>query len=275
MPSTRHEPGYFESALATALRSVGRRLRDLRAAVGVVLLAGVLVVAAGIAAFAWVAVHVRSGSTQALDDAWLRWLGVHRGAPWLENAMLEITLLGTGTVVIMIACVAALFLGLTKHRASAGLLIAATIGAIVINNVLKAAFDRPRPTLFSWGTRAFTTSFPSGHAMSAAAVYATVAFLAARLQQRRAARMTTYSLAALVIAAISFSRLYLGVHYPSDVAAGLVVGLAWAAFCTTVLEATQLLIRRQRRGQDRRMSTDLLADQAPEPEPTSVSNIRS
>jgi len=275
MRPTRPPPGHIESLLADALRAVVRRLRDLRAAVGVVLLAGGLTVAAGIALFAWVAVHVKSGSTQVIDERVLRFLGAHRGAPWLENAMLEITLLGTGTVVVMIAGVAALFLGLTKHRASAGLLLAATVGALVLNNVLKAAFDRPRPQLFTWGTRAFTTSFPSGHAMSAAAVYATIAFLAARLQQRRSARNTTYLLATVVVLAISFSRLYLGVHYPSDVAAGLVVGLAWAAFCATVLEAMQLILRRQRRTGDRRGNADGLTDQAPEPEPTSESNMRS
>ena len=281
MPADHRPPGFALTLLATALKAVGRRLRDLRAAAGVVLLVGAAGVAAGIALFAWVAVHVRTGHTQAFDDAVLRFLGAHRGAPWFENVMLETTLLGTGTVVIMIAAVAALFLALTSHRASATLLLAATVGALVLNNVLKAAFDRPRPQLFSWGTRAFTTSFPSGHAMSAAAVYATIAFLAARLQHRPAARAATYGAAAIVVLAISFSRLYLGVHYPSDVGAGIVVGLAWAAFCATVLEAVQLLVRRPRRGDRRAQHTSSppipesagLADQAADA--TSVSNIRS
>jgi undecaprenyl-diphosphatase len=280
MPRTQPPPGFVLAALAGTLRAVGKRLRDLRAAAGLVLVAGALGVAAGIALFAWVAVHVRTGHTQAFDDAVLRFLAVHRGAPWLQNAMLETTLLGTGTVVIMIAGEAALFLALTHHRASATLLHAATVGALVLNNVLKAAFDRPRPQLFTWGTRAYTTSFPSGHAMSAAAVYATIAFLAARLQRRRGARVATYAAAAVVILAISFSRHYLGVHNPIDVGAGIVVGLAWAAFCATVLEAVQLLVRRPRHGDRRAMHASPpipesagLADQAADP--TSVSNIRS
>ena len=238
--------------LAATLRVVARRLRDLRAAVGVVLLAGVGVAAAGIVAFAWVAVHVRTGATQGLDEAVLRWLGQHRGAPWLESVMLDVTLLGTGTVVVTIAGVAALFLSLTRHRPSATLLVAATVGALLLNDVLKASFDRPRPQVFTWGTRVVTTSFPSGHAMSAAAVYATVAYLAARLQRRRRSRMITHAVAGALIVAIGFTRLYLGVHYPSDVAAGIVVGLAWAGFCMATLEAVQLFARRPRHRGGRR-----------------------
>ena len=78
-----------------------------------------------------------------------------------------------------------------------------------------------------------------------ATVYATIAYLVARLEKRRSTRRVTYVLAALFIVAISFSRLYLGVHYPSDVAAGLVVGWAWAAFCAATLEAAQRYRRRR------------------------------
>jgi undecaprenyl-diphosphatase len=84
--------------------------------------------------------------------------------------------------------------------------------------------------------------------MSAAAVYATIAYLVARLEKGRRTRVVTYVVAAVVIVAISFSRLYLGVHYPSDVLAGLVVGLAWAGFCMAILEAVQWYQRRSPRG---------------------------
>jgi undecaprenyl-diphosphatase len=117
--------------------------------------------------------------------------------------------------------------------------------------------------------------------MSAAAVYATVAFLAARLQKRRSARIATYTVAAILIVAISFSRLYLGVHFPSDVGAGIVVGLAWAAFCASVLEAMQLLARRPRRRGDAAdaalgtASADFADPDHHPAETTSRSNIRS
>jgi len=231
------------NALLMALRASTRRIRDVRAAVGVFVLVGATLAVVNTWLFAWVASRVRHGRTQAFDDAVLRYVGAHR-VPLLENAMLEITFLGTGTVVLMIAFVAALFLWLTRHRYSAALLVAATVGAVVLNNVLKQFFDRPRPQIITWGTHALTTSFPSGHAMSAAVVYTTIAYLAARLQQRHRARVVTMSLAALLVLLVSASRVYLGVHYPSDVLAGTVVGLAWAGFCMATLEAVQLWARR-------------------------------
>ena len=236
--------------LFATLRAVFARVRNLRAAVGVVLLAGAVVAAAGTALFAWVAAHVRAGRTQGWDEAFLRFLAEHR-IPWLESTLVEVTLLGTATVVIVIAGVSALFLAITRHRASAALLLSATAGSVILNNVIKSFFDRPRPQIFTWGTHVLTTSFPSGHAMSAATVYATIAYLVARLEKRRRTRVVTYVVAAVVIAAISFSRLYLGVHYPSDVLAGVVVGLAWAGFCMAMLEAVQWYQQRSPRGRRR------------------------
>jgi undecaprenyl-diphosphatase len=104
---------------------------------------------------------------------------------------------------------------------------------------LKRGFNRPRPTIIVPAVHAVSSSFPSGHAMSAAIVYSTVAYLAARLHKRKWARWLVMTAALSVIAMISFSRLYLGVHYPSDVLAGLVIGFAWAGFCMATLEAIQ------------------------------------
>lgn len=201
----------------------------------------------GMVGFAWIAACVRGGATQAFDDRVLRMLGTHR-IPWLEAAMLEVTFLGTGLVMVVMAAVTALFLALTRQRTAAWLLLWATIGALVLNNGLKHLFDRPRPQLFAWGTHALTTSFPSGHAMSAAAVYGTVALIAARLTRRRGVRAAVYGVCALLVALVAFSRLYLGVHYPSDVAAGLVVGAAWAGCCAAALEGVEQARRRRRRG---------------------------
>jgi undecaprenyl-diphosphatase len=159
--------------------------------------------------------------------------------------MVEITALGTGTVVLMIVAISALFLALTRHRYSALLLLVATAGGLALNLVLKLRFDRPRPHVIVWGTNAVSSSFPSGHAMSATIVYSTVAYLAARLYKRMWPRIVTMLIAAIVIVAISISRLYLGVHYPSDVLAGAIIGLAWAAFCMATLEAIQKLAERR------------------------------
>jgi undecaprenyl-diphosphatase len=185
-----------------------------------------------------------AGGTQAFDESVLRWMGAHH-TPFLDAAMLEITALGTGTVVLMIVCVSALFLGLTRHRYSALLLLVATAGGIGLNMILKLFFDRPRPHVITWGTNVVSSSFPSGHAMSATIVYSTVAYLAARLFKRVWARWLIMFVAAVVIGAISVSRLYLGVHYPSDVAAGSIIGLSWAAFCMATLEAIQRFAQRE------------------------------
>jgi undecaprenyl-diphosphatase len=117
---------------------------------------------------------------------------------------------------------------------------------VAINQILKSRFDRPRPQVFEWGTHVLTSSFPSGHATSATIVYGTVAYLAARLQKRHFTRWITLTIAALVILLICFSRLYLGVHYPSDVVAGIVTGVAWTAFCMATLEAVQIYGKRYR-----------------------------
>lgn len=234
-----------QGVLFTALRATRLRVHDLRTALGAVVLAGAALAALGVTAFAGVAHWVRAGATQPFDEAVLRWLGAHR-IPLLEALFLELTFLGTATVVIGLAAVSALFLALMRQRTAAALLLWATLGAVLLNFVLKSLFDRPRPQLFDWGTHAATTSFPSGHAMSAAAVYGTVAFLAARLTYRRGVRRAIYAGATLLVLVVAFSRLYLGVHYPTDVLAGLVVGAAWAAFCAAALEAGQQLARRAR-----------------------------
>ena len=227
-----------------AIRGIGRVARNFHATFGIFLLAGGLVAVAGTYAFAKFASHVSNGSTQAFDEAVLRWIANHR-SPTLEPVMIDITFLGTGTVVMMIVAVSGLFLWLTAHRYSAILLFIATTGSILLNNLLKLGFARPRPQLFDWGTHVVSSSFPSGHAMSAAVVYGTVAYLAARLQRRRWHRAVTMLCAIVLIMLIGFTRLYLGVHYPSDVIAGMIIGLAWAAFCMATLEAIQLYARRR------------------------------
>ena len=99
--------------------------------------------------------------------------------------------------------------------------------------------------MFDWQTTAVSSSFPSGHAMSATVTYGTVAYLVIRLQKHTWARVLTGIAASLLILLICSTRLYLGVHYPSDVIAGIIVGLAWAGFCMATLEASLLLGRRR------------------------------
>ena len=219
-----------------ALRVSTAKADSLVGALGIFLIGGLIIAVVGTALFVALASYVRSGSSQAFDDSVIRWLAAHHTRGF-DVAMLEITALGTGIVVMMVVAVAALFLVLTEHKYSAILLLASTLGGLVLNAVLKLGFNRPRPSIVVPVVHAVSSSFPSGHAMSAAIVYTTVAYLAARLHKRRWARWLVMTAALIVIALISISRMYLGVHYPSDVLAGIVVGLAWAAFCMATLEA--------------------------------------
>ncbi|MFN2635570.1 MAG: phosphatase PAP2 family protein [Gemmatimonadaceae bacterium] len=241
-----------------ALRASVGKADSLVGALGIFLIAGLVVAALGTAAFVELASHVRSGTTQAFDESVIRWMASHQSHR-LDAVMIEITALGTGTVVMMIVAVASLFLVLTQHRYSAILLLASTFGGIVLDGVLKLGFHRPRPTIFIPAVNTVSSSFPSGHAMSAAIVYGTVAYLAARLHKRIWARWILMTAALVVIALICFSRLYLGVHYPSDVLAGVSIGFAWAAFCMATLEAIQKFgLRRDPR---------ILRDEQPPPAP--------
>jgi undecaprenyl-diphosphatase len=235
---------FFWGLLFRGLRASVNRVRSFYAAVGIFVTAGALLALAGTWAFAALAVHVRAGATQAFDDAILRWVGAHQ-VGWVHVAMLQVTALGTGVVVMMVVAVAALFLWLTRHKHSATLLLVTTAVGILINSMLKDVFHRTRPSIFPSGVEVFSSSFPSGHSMSAAIVYGTVAYLAARLQQRHWARALTAVIALALILLIAASRIYLGVHYPSDTVAGMVIGLAWAAFCMATLEAVQLVARRR------------------------------
>jgi undecaprenyl-diphosphatase len=228
----------YADPIYSALRASTTKVDSLVAALGIFLLAGLIIAAIGTAIFVELASHVQSGSTQAFDDSVIRWLGAHH-TKVLDAVMVEVTALGTGTVVLMIVVVAGLFLVLTQHKYSAILLLASTFGGLLLNGVLKLGFNRPRPAIFVPSVNTVSSSFPSGHAMNATIVYLTVAYLAARLHERKWARWLVMACAFVVIALIAFSRLYLGVHYPSDVLAGFVIGLAWAGFCMATLEAIQ------------------------------------
>lgn len=250
MPSIverRHEDrGRFRllwDLLYKGLRVSYRHAHSFTTALGVFLVVGALVAISGTYAFAKLAELVRHGYTQQFDEAVLRWMHAHQ-TPWLEDLMIEVTMLGTWIVVLSIVSIAGLFLWLTRHRYSTVLLLVATAGGIGLNNILKIGFDRPRPQVFEWGTHVSSSSFPSGHAMSSAVVYITVAYLAARLQKTHIARLATLTIAGCIVAVICFSRMYLGVHYPSDVAAGVIIGLSWAAFCMATLEAIQQFAKR-------------------------------
>lgn len=223
------------------VRFMARHVGDARAVLALVLLAGVLMIGLGSYLFSWIAGEVMEGETHAFDSAILGWMGRH-GDPKITDMALNITALGSGLVVWIFVLIAAAFLFGSRHRWSAGLLLLSVAGAGLINMTLKSGFNRPRPDVFPWrAPYAGLSSFPSGHSMTAMVAYATLAYLVMRLERRQVLRVMTLFTAVLLVAAVGTSRVYLGVHYPSDVLAGFVAGLVWAAFCAVTMEALRLL----------------------------------
>jgi undecaprenyl-diphosphatase len=153
------------------------------------------------------------------------------GPPWFEDACRDITALGGATVLALLCLLAIAFFRLAGMRRAAVYVAIAVIGAALLSAGLKRAFDRPRPDLVPHGQNAYLSSFPSGHSMVAAAVYLTLGLVASRFVPRRRLKALLLVAAVLVSAAVGFSRVYLGVHWPTDVLAGWAVGAAWALLC--------------------------------------------
>lgn len=230
--------------LYATLRFIARHVRGFYAAILTYLSFAFFVAAAAVGGFAMIAENVLEGETQRFDEAVLSWLATHR-TPALDQLALEITALGNTATLSVLVLAVSTFLWLTRHRLSVLLLFTALAGGAALNFLLKDIFARPRPSVVEWGTHVSSASFPSGHAMSAMIAYASVAYLGGRLEPTWRMRVTTWVLAGILITAIGVSRMYLGVHYPSDVLAGFAAGLAWLAFVVSGITAFRYFSRRK------------------------------
>ncbi|GJE42337.1 hypothetical protein AEGHOMDF_1509 [Methylobacterium soli] len=157
--------------------------------------------------------------------------------------MRDITGLGSVFTIVFVTAAVAVYLALANKRRIALFVVAAVGGGELVSTVLKLFYHRPRPDLVPHGMEVFTASFPSGHAMMSAIAYLTLATLIARIDPHRRVKALVLFLGVFVTLCVGVSRVYLGVHWPSDVLAGWCVGAAWAALCWFV--ALQL----QRKGE--------------------------
>lgn len=241
----RPGPQPARKAMFGLFRWVGDHVKGFYGAVGALLLVGVGVIVGCVAVFAALADEVMEGDTLAMDNAVLLWMNRH-ATPWLTGLALDITALGAGTVVWLLVIVASVFLWVSRHRYSVLLLWVSIVGSGLINATMKMFFERPRPQLFPWRVPyAGLSSFPSGHSMTSMVCYATLAYLITRLVDSRFLRRFTVCLAAVIVVLIGLSRLYLGVHYPTDVLAGFIMGIAWASFCALMIEAIRYFRHRE------------------------------
>jgi membrane-associated phospholipid phosphatase len=186
------------------------------------------------------------GPIVAVDGAVAAWLHSHATGS-ATDVLRAVTQLGGATVLLAVTIVAALVLLLKRRIAHAALMGAALVGGEGLNMALKAAFERPRPSFSEPLATAAGYSFPSGHAMVALTVYGALAFVTATSVKSRRARVLIPVAAAALVLAIGFSRLYLGVHYVSDVVAAYGAGIAWLMLCgLTLLGASRLRTRPSR-----------------------------
>jgi undecaprenyl-diphosphatase len=172
-------------------------------------------------------------------------LAVPLGPSWIPHAAADITSLGSVTVLSLLTVMVTLYFIVSGKRALALFIALSISGGWLISTVLKVAVGRPRPDIVPHLVHVSDLSFPSGHAMLSAVTYLTLGALLAR-GRPLASRIYLISCAILLTVLIGFSRIYLGVHYPSDVLGGWCAGTVWAIFCRWIFERLSLTSQRAR-----------------------------
>ena len=179
--------------------------------------------------------EVLEGTTRRVDEAVLRWLE-SVSTPALDPVAVAVTTLGDTPVLALLVAVVSALLWAEDHRREVGVLVTASVGGALLNGALKVLFGRPRPDVIPAQVEVMTLSFPSGHSMNTMVVVATLVWIFSRVGASRPLRWIVASAGALLVAAVGLSRMYLGVHYPTDVAGGFAVGFAWAALSAAAFQ---------------------------------------
>ncbi len=202
---------------------------------GLVLFA-VLLVVAGTWGFIELLDEVVEGETQDFDEWAVRTLTQWHGPQYkmLEEIGRDLTALGGIAPLALMTAFVVGYLLMTRKYAAMWLVLAATVGGLLLSTVLKYLIDRPRPQLGEHLSHVYTQSFPSGHSMMSAVVYLTLGALLAQLVQPRILKFYFIAAALGVSFLVGVSRVYMGVHWPTDVLAGWTAGLVWAILCWLV-----------------------------------------
>ena len=198
-----------------------------------------VVTAGGIWIFLEIADEVLEGATRRIDETILLLLRNPEdlsdplGPAWFEGMMRDFTALGSNALLVTVSLAVLGYLLLQRKKEMAIFMTAAILGGFLLSSGLKQIFDRPRPDIVPHATYVVSASFPSGHSMLSAVVFFTLGGLLARSTGNR--RMKVYILALSVLATliVGCSRIYLGVHWPTDVLAGWTAGASWALLCWT------------------------------------------
>lgn len=195
--------------------------------------------------FLTIADEVSEGETAALDRSLLLALRTPGqpsdplGPRWLEESVRDITALGGFTLLSVLTVAATLLLLFRARRREALVFLGAVLLAQASNSLLKDLYGRPRPDLVAHGSYVYSHSFPSGHSAMAAAVFLVLATVFASVEPRRRTKALIYGMAITVVLAVGISRIYLGVHWPTDVLGGWCLGVSWALVAWLVLALTR------------------------------------
>lgn len=204
--------------------------------------------------FLWIAGAVAKGSMRAVDERLFLALRSAAdpadpfGPPWLEEAALEITALGGYTLIVLTLAVVVGLLLLTRRWGPALYAVLSVGSGALLTHVLKGYFARPRPDLVTHLDTVHTASFPSGHAVVGTVAYLTLAALVMRFFDDLRVRVYVAFVALFISLLVGVSRVYLGVHWPSDVAAGWALGLAWASLSWLLVALIQRGANGRRKG---------------------------
>ena len=186
--------------------------------------------------FGLLADEVVEGDTLGFDRTILLWfrspdnVAVPIGPLWLQEAVRDVTSLGSFSILGLITILAVLQLVLNGNRNLAIYVAVAVVSGTIVSSVLKVLFDRPRPDI-PGAPHVFTASFPSGHATLSGVVFLTLAAVLAAATSSRQLKIFYVTVGALLTVLVGVSRIYEGVHYPTDVLAGWLVGTGWAILC--------------------------------------------
>ena len=210
-----------------------------------IVLVAVLLIVGGTWGFIELADEVREGDTQRFDDWAVR--AMRRaddpsrpiGPHWLPEVGRDLTALGGVAVLSLTTAFVAGYLLIVRKYHAMWLVLAATLGGLLISTLLKHLIDRARPDLVPYLSHVYTSSFPSGHSMLSAVVYLTLGALLTRLASERRVKLYFLAAALLLTFLVGVSRVYMGVHYPTDVLAGWTAGLVWALLCWLVARYLQ------------------------------------
>lgn len=208
------------------------------------LLAAIAGVSGLILLFLRLADEVVEGETAAFDHAILMLFrdpnDINKviGPNWLHEMVRDLTSIGSFAILGIIVVIVCSCLLMSRLRREAGLIVVSVLGGTALSTVLKMGYNRPRPDLTAMSQQ-FTASFPSGHAMLSAVTFLTVGALLAQLAPTRRLQIFSISTAIVLTLMVGMSRIYMGVHYPSDVLAGWCLGAAWALFCVMVASLLQ------------------------------------